>query len=220
MDIVENQRVSNDFIYMMLYSAADNDVYAREHYHKELATSVLNYLHIRADDPTDPIASCMRLVAKVDATAPQKFEAEKLHAQAWTNEYIYHMWHDCCCAIKAHMVRIDDSQETIQKTAMDALLFISLHLHPPFLNWLLESDPAVRPTDVAVLDKVWLQIFTGRDVREAISQLVNGVMTLETAVAHLRGTYVMLIGVYNPSVNTEDESDMMPDIPDDFCIDV
>lgn len=218
MEMVEQQRIKGDFIYMMLYSA--NDDHARAHYHRELAKALLNYLHIRPDDPHDQIAECMRKVAGLDPTTPPQFATEEFTDSPKLNEYIHHMIHDCCCATLTFMGTMSDAQPVIRKCAQDGLLFMNLHLNPPFLQWLMESDPSIRATDVQVHNKQWLQIFSKKDIRESLQQLVNSVMTLETVVAYLRGAYITCVGTVNPGAYEEDGDSMVPDIPSDFCIDV
>lgn len=216
--MVEEQRIHNDFIYMMLFSP--NDDHARAHYHRELAKRLLNYLHILPNDPHSNIAECMRKIADVDpATLPQ-FVDDTFTDSEKINEYIHHMIDNCCCAILTYTGIMAEPQPVIRKCAQDGLLFMNLHLNPPFLQWLIESNPNACATDVRVCDKEWLQIFSKKDIRQTLQQLVNSVQTLDTAVAHLRGAYITCVGTANPVAYKGDDEDLLPEIPNDFCLDV
>lgn len=215
MSEIEKQRINNDFVYMMLYSS--EHIADRDHYHRELAKSLLNYLHIEPDHPTDKVAQCMREIVGLDPKTPPAFNADHEKLDPTVDAYNRHMWQVGCTAILAFTDTMGEEHLVARKCALDALLFMNLNLRPQFLAWLMKNDSGVCETDVRVINRAGLCVFAMRDVNSSLQAFVNGVKRLETVVSHLRGMYPIRVGVYNP-VDWSETDEVLPEFPMDFCL--
>lgn len=213
---IEALRAKNDFVYMMLYSS--ERIPEREYYIEHIMARVLAFLGIAPDAPHNSVAMCVRTYVGAlpeldeDACAPENTLANV------EREYICNTWITACTAINTSAKVVSAEFAVIRKNVHDTLLFLALSYYPDFLKWLRNCNPVEYHDDVFVLNPNALLIFADRVVRPSIESFLNCTVSFSDMVAHLTGSYVITVGVYEPSEDAEhtEKSDFMPDIPDDY----